>query len=329
MTKTEIAILSVLKEHQHEIIGSRQIMRGLVPLGITLTERTIRYHLKIMDEKGLSKVFGKNGRKITDKGLDELLNSNVSERLGFISSKIDSMAFKSDFDCSTQEGKVILNVSIFSSSDMPKAQKVLSRVIASEYVMSNRVLVTQEGQLVGNTVIPKGMVGLGTICSVTVNSVLLKHGIPITSKYGGVMEVSGDNGPKRFTSLISYDGCSLDPLIIFIKSGMTSVRKVMSNEPGSVLASFREIPVVCIEKTRMIQDKLHEMGIKGLLLIGSPNNELLEVPVGLDKAGVVVMGGLNTVAALHEHGIQAESYAMSELVKYSEMLPFEEAFESL
>jgi len=328
MTKTEISILSVLKERQHEIIGSRQIMRELVSFGIDLTERTIRYHLKLMDEKGLTTVFGKNGRKITDKGLDELLNSNVSEKLGFISSKIDSLAFMSDFDCSSQSGKVVMNVSMFPASDISKAKKILSKAFKSSYVMSERIVLAHEGSMIGNTLIPEGMIGLGTICSVTVNSVLLKHGIPIDSRYGGVMEVDPDNGPERFTSLISYDGCSLDPLIIFIKSTMTSVKSVLNNERGSVLASFREIPVACIKKTKEVQDKLHKLGIKGLLLIGGPNNALLEVPVGHDKAGVIVIGGLNTVAALYEHGIPVESFAMSELVEYSDLELFNDAFRS-
>ena len=329
MTKTEISILAVLREHQQEIIGSRQIMRGLVSFGITLTERTIRYHLKIMDEKGLTKVFGKNGRKITDKGLDELLNSNVSERVGFIGSKIDSLSFMSDFDCATQSGKVVLNVSMFPTSEAAGARKVLSRAFDSSYVMSDRVMVVPEGGQIGNTLIPEGMIGLGTICSVTVNSILLKNGIPIASKYGGLMEVAPEDGPVRFTSLISYDGCSLDPLIVFIKSAMTSVGRVLNREHGNVLASFREIPAACISKTRVIQDRLHEMGIKGLLLIGSPDNSLLEVPVGPDKAGVVVIGGLNTVASLYEQGIQVDSHAMSELVEYGDLEKFDEAFRSV
>lgn len=329
MTKTEIAILSTLKDHQHEIIGAKQIMHALVPHGVNLTERTIRYHLKLLDERGLSSVFGKYGRKITSKGLVELSNSNVTDKLGFISSKIDSLSFMSDFDCNTKSGKVILNVSLFSASDLPKAKKVLSKAFKSKYVMSDKVILTQEGDAIGNTVIPQRMIGLGTICSVTINSVLMKHGIPIASKYGGVMEVTPENGPTRFTSLISYDGCSLDPLIVFTKSRMTSITNVLKGEMGFVLASFREVPVTCIEKTRMIQDKLHKLGIKGLLLIGRPNNSLLEVPVGLDKAGVVLIGGLNAVAALYEYGIQSENFAMSELIEFKDLLSFEDALKAI
>lgn len=325
MTKTEIAILEILKNHQPEIVGSRQIMRGLVPYGVTLTERTVRYHLKMLDERGLTNVLGKNGRRITDRGLSELENSNVSDRLGFIGSKIETLSFMSDFDYTTQSGKVILNVSMFPVSEQAAARKILSRAFKSRYVMSNRVIIAHEGESIGNTIIPGGMLGIGTLCSVTVNAVLLKNGIPITSKYGGLMEVAPD-GPTRFTSLISYDGCSLDPLLVFIKSGMTSVSSVLGGERGLVLASFREIPVACIERAGAIQEKLNDMRIGGLLLIGAPNTSLLEVPVGLDKAGVVVIGGLNPVAALHENGMRVESFAMSELVEYGNLSTYKEAF---
>lgn len=324
MTKTEEAILTVLKRNQRDIIGSTQIMRALAPYGINLTERSIRYHLKLMDQKKLTEVFGKSGRRITDKGLSELELSNVSGKIGFISSKIESLSYMSDFDYEKQCGKVIMNISIFAKSQVREAMGVLSRAFASKYVMSRLVIIADEGQLIGSTMVPEAMVGIGTICSVTVNAVLLNCGIPISSRYGGVMEVTPD-GPARFTSLISYDGCSLDPLIVFINSGMTSVSDVLESGRGHVLASFREVPVVCIDKTRQIQEKLNSIDIGGLLLIGGPNTPLLEVPVGLDKAGVVVVGGLNPVAALYENQIQAESFAMSELVEYGDLIPYADA----
>jgi repressor of nif and glnA expression len=65
-----------------------------------------------------------------------------------------------------------------------------------------------------------------------------------------------------------------------------------------------------------------ERGIRGILLIGSPNKPLLEVPVGIDKVGIVIVGGLNPVAALEERGIPTESKAMSTLFEYSRLVPF-------
>ena len=309
-------------------MGSIQIMRELPLYGIELTERTIRYHLKMMDERGLTTVHGKSGRTITENGLAELERSNVSEKIGFIISKIESLSFLSDFDCESQQGKVVLNVSFFPEAEIEVVKKILSKAFKSDYVMSRKIVLAQEGVAIGNTVIPEGMVGVGTVCSVTVNAILLKQGIPITARYGGVMEVSPD-GPSRFTSLISYAGCSLDPLLIFIRGGMTSVKKVLKEGSGNVLASFREIPVECIDKTRAIQERLNEIGIGGLLTIGSPNSPLMEVPVSLDKAGVVVVGGLNPIAAIYEHGIKVESYAMSELFEFNELKTVKEAFDSI
>ncbi len=328
MTNTMHAILQVLQKHQHEIIGSRHIMREITRYGVDLTERTIRYHLKIMDEKHLTVVFGKNGRKITEKGLSELKNSNVSGQIGFIISKIESLSFMSDFDYESRQGKVILNVSFFPEAEVDAAKRILTRAFRSDYVMSRNIVLAQEGGAIGNTVVPEGMVGIGTVCSVTVNAILLKQGIPISARYGGVMEV-GPEGPSRFTSLISYDGCSLDPLLIFIRAGMTSVKNVLKEGTGNVLASFREIPVESVDKARSIQQRLKEIGIGGLLTIGSPNNPLLEVPVSLDKAGVVVVGGLNPIAAIYEQGIKVESYAMSELFEFNELRTVKEAFDSI
>ncbi len=58
--------------------------------------------------------------------------------------------------------------------------------------------------------------------------------------------------------------------------------------------------------------------------MGEPNKPLLEVPVGLDRFGVVVVGGLNPVAAIEESGISTESRAMSALFPYARLKTFEQ-----
>jgi repressor of nif and glnA expression len=168
------------------------------------------------------------------------------------------------------------------------------------------------------------MVGIGTVCSVTINSIFLKEGIPVASRFGGLVEVE-EEGPSRFVSLISYDGSSLDPHLVFIKSRMTSVAGAVRNGAGKVLASFREIPVVSVERAVELKEKLMAAGIGGVLDIGAPNQPLLEMPVGMDRAGMVVVGGLNPVAALEEAGIRTESAAMSVLYDFEGLLPFKEA----
>jgi repressor of nif and glnA expression len=316
-----ISILKVLEKHRDDLIGSTEISRQLRDHGVELTERTVRYHLKIMDERGLTQVFGKEGRKITEKGLEELSNAMVSDRVGFIISKIETLSYQTSFDIDAQKGGIIINVSYFPRKNLKEAMRIMKPVFNSPYVMSDRVVLAKQGERIGDVEIPGGMVGLGTVCSVTINGIFLKAGIPVVSRFGGLLQVDKD-GPSRFTALISYDGSSLDPILVFIKSGMTSVAKAAKHRPGNVLASFREIPVVSVKKALEIQEKLNAIGIGGILIVGNPNQPLFEMPVGMDKAGMVVVGGLNPIAALEEAGIPTESTAMAVLRDYSELKPF-------
>ena len=49
----------------------------------------------------------------------------------------------------------------------------------------------------------------------------MKAGIPIESRFGGVLEIR-NNKPRRFVALISYSGTSLDPSEQYIRARMTS-----------------------------------------------------------------------------------------------------------
>jgi repressor of nif and glnA expression len=322
MTKTMFAILNVLEKQTDKIVGAREISRKLKVHGVDLTERTVRYHLKILDERGFTKVFGKEGRLITQKGKVELSQALVSEKLGFIISKIESLSYLTDLDLETREGNIILNISYFPMERLKEAIQVMKPVFSSPYVMSDKVVLKKSGEKIGNSLVPEGHVGLGTICSVTINGIFLKRGIPVNSKFGGVLQINAE--PIRFTALISYEGSSLDPLEIFIRSRMTDVSGAVKNHSGKILASFRELPVVSLEKAIQLKEELRGEGIGGVLMIGNPNQPLLEMPVNVDKAGMIIVGGLNPVAALEEAGIPSISKAMSTLYSFSELVPFRE-----
>ena len=320
MNKTMLSILKILDRYPEEILGSRELSRQLKVHGIELTERTVRYHLRILDERGFTRVFGKEGRKITLRGREELALALVSERVGFIISKIENLSYLTDFEPNTMEGNIILNVSFFPEGKLKEALKVMRPIFASPYVMSDQVVLHREGERVGDIIVPEGQVGLGTVCSVTINGIFLKAGIHVISKFGGVLQI--DSEPVRFTALISYAGSSLDPLEIFIKSGMTDVIGGVKNDSGKILASFREIPVVSIDSANRLREQLREKGIGGVLLVGKPNQSLLEMPVGMDRAGMIIVGGLNPIAALEEAGIQTISKAMSTLYRFSDLTQF-------
>ena len=323
MNKTMLAILKVLDKHPDTILGSRELSRQLKLHGVELTERTVRYHLRILDERGFTKVFGKEGRMITPKGKEELSHALVSEKVGFVISKIETFSYLTNLDLESNEGDIILNVSFFPSAKLKEALRIMKPVFSSPYVMSDNVVMQKGGEKIGDIIIPEGQIGFGTVCSVTINGIFLKAGIPVISKFGGVLQVENAE-PSRFTALISYEGSSLDPLEIFIKSRMTDVRSAVKHRDGKILASFREIPVVSLEKAEELREIMKDKGIGGILLIGSPNQPLLEMPVSMDKAGVVVVGGLNPIAALEEAGIPAVSKAMSTLYRFSDLQKFKE-----
>lgn len=320
INKTLHSILSVLDKYPI-IVGSRELSKQLKQHGVELTERTVRYYLKRLDARGYTEVFGKEGRKITPRGREELSNSLVSDKVGFVISRIETLSYLTSLDMATMEGDIILNISYFPKNKFSKAMDLLKPVFASPYVMSDRVMVASNGDTINDIPVPRGMAALGTVCSVTINGIFLKAGIPVTSRFGGVVETA-DGAPKRFVSVISYDGSSLDPLEMFIKSKMTAVSKAVNGRSGRILASFREIPVVCLEKAKKLAKSMTERGIRGILMIGSPNKPLLEIPVGIDKVGVVIVGGLNPIAVLEENGIVTDSKAMSTLYDYTRLVSF-------
>ena len=322
MNKTMLAILKVLDKHSG-IIGSREISRELKFYGIDLTERTVRYHLRILDERGYTEIFGREGRKITEKGKKELKLSLVSTKVGFVISKIEALSYQTTLNLDSLEGEVILNISYFPEEYLTNALNIIKPVFSSPYIMSDRLIIARGGEMIGDVPVPKGQIGIGTVCSVTINGIYLKSGIPVTSRFGGVLEV--ENGKaKRFISLIGYEGSSLDPLEIFISSKMTDVAGAIKKRSGKILASFREIPAVCMDEAKALAKKMSDKGIKGILMIGNPNKPLMEIDVGIDKVGMVVVGGLNPIAAIHESNIPTENKAMSTLYEYSRLTKFKE-----
>ncbi len=322
MNKVMIAILKIL-DKQNSIVGSRAIARQLKLHGIDLTERTVRYHLRIMDERGYTEVFGKEGRRITDKGRQELHNALVLEKTNFVITKIETLSYLTTFNIDTLEGDVILNVSFIPQDTIDNVLKIMRPVFSSPYVMSKKFILKKAGEMIGDVTVPEGKVGIGTVCSITINGIFLKAGIPVTSRFGGVVEIV-DNKPERFLSLISYEGSSLDPHEVFIRSRMTAVSETVKKGKGRILASYREIPIVCLEQVKEISKILMKKEMGGILVIGSPNKPVLGIPPGIDRAGIVVAGGLNPIAALQESGIETESAAMSTLFPYAGLTTFKE-----
>lgn len=321
--RKEFHILKVL-DSSPQALGSRVIARNLQDMGIEMEERTVRYHLRMLDERGLTQLVNRrDGRIISEQGHEELKRALVNDKVGLAMSKIETLAFHTDFDTDTLAGSLPVNISLFPRDKFKKALRVMKPVFKASLCVSDLVAVAGEGQKIGDLTVPEGMTGLATVCSVAVNGALLKAGIPIDSKFGGVLQMR-DNAPLRFVELIHYTGSSLDPSEIFIRAGMTSVDRVRATGNGEILANFREIPAACKPLTEIITEKLRHAGIGGILLTGNVSEPVCEIPVDVNRVGVVLIGGLNPVAAAQEANIPIENYAMSALVEYKNLVKFTE-----
>ncbi len=89
-----LLILKVLNDNR-EPMGARLIARRMQDHGTVMSERTVRYHLKLMDERRLTKFVGRrDGRVIAELGIDELDDARVQDKLGFVISRIENLAFR-------------------------------------------------------------------------------------------------------------------------------------------------------------------------------------------------------------------------------------------
>jgi repressor of nif and glnA expression len=314
-----LEILNTLGE-SGETVGSRIIAKRLKDRGVELGERAVRYHLRLMDERGLTQLVSKrDGRIITELGQAELKKAMVARKVGFALSRIEMLAFRTSFDWEKRAGSLPVNISFFSRDDFKKAFKIMKPVFQAGLCVSDLVAVAGEGETIGDVVVPGGKIGLATVCSIAVNGALLKAGIPTDSKFGGILQIQNHN-PRRFVELIHYAGSSLDPTEIFIRANMTSVAKVAENGSGEILANYREIPAICRPLAAEVAAKLQDAGIGGILLMGNVSEPVCEVPIELNRIGVVLLGGMNPVAAAAESGIISESYAMSTVIDYEKLV---------
>jgi len=320
--KKQLAILSVLKECDGPGSSSR-IAEELEALGHEISERTVRFYLNKMDDAGLTKTIGKKGRQITEQGLSELETSSIIERVGFLSAKIDQLTYAMDFDLNQKTGNVVVNLSLVEPRKVLACLDMISRVFEYDYAMGHMVTLFGPGERLGHKTIPENMVGLGTVCSITVNGVLLKYGVPTNSRFGGLLELQ-DKKPTRFVEIINYDGTSIDPLEVFIRSGMTDYVGAVRSGSGRIGASFREFPAQSRDLVIDLARKLDYAGLGCMMRIGQPSQALLEIPVSEGRIGAIMVGGLNPVAILEETGVRVHLKALAGLVEFNRLFHYTE-----
>ncbi len=315
-----LCILEILQETGVPL-GARAISRELSLRGVDLNERTVRYHLLHLDGRGFTRLEGRSGRVLTERGREEVESALAVDRVGFVNSRIDDLACQADFDLGSRRGRLVINLTFFPLRQEKRAVEAMRPAFEAGLCLSRLVLRAGPGERMGGVEVPAGMAGWGTVCSVTLNSVFLRHGIPVDSSFGGLLEMSAGK-PRRFTEIISYSGSTLDPIEIFIKGKMTSVHLASTTGAGRACASFRLIPASAHETAHDLLREMKSARLGEMVMLGRPGQNLMEVPSGRNRVGMVVAGGLNPPAAAEETGVDTTSHAMATLVEYSALTPF-------
>ena len=218
-------ILRILAD-KDDVLGAKTIALGLKKKGYDLGERAVRYHMRILDEKGFTERKGYAGRKITPKGLKELEKGLIYDQVDFIFSKFENMIYNTTLDPNQAWGNVVVNTSIFR--EKKGVMDILKEVFTKGIAVSPYVRLTSEKDENDEEYFK-----LDTICGTTIDGMLRKVGIPVIPQYGGLVEVD-DYTPIRFTELIAYKKTSMTPLEAFTDREMTSVLEVVREGTGYI-----------------------------------------------------------------------------------------------
>jgi repressor of nif and glnA expression len=310
-----IEIMRVINESDKPI-GARAIADELNDRGYDIGERAVRYHLRILDERGFTRKHGYAGRTLTELGESEMSDALIGDRFGFVISQIEEMAFRTTINPKTSDGVVPVNISYFAKEDLETVIDVISYTAHSGYMISSKVRIFEEDEDL--IFLPPGKVGIATVCSVTFDGLLLKSGIPVEPSYGGLLQIE-NRKPSYFLDLISYSGTSIDPIQIFMKRKPTSVLEVIETGKGKILANVRQINLSAHDRVIEIIQQAEKMGLGGFFLPEEINGSLLGAPIEMGKFGIAIVGGINGICALEETGVRIETNPVSTVLEYKTM----------
>ncbi len=312
-----VEIMRIISESDKPV-GARLIADEMHNRGYAIGERAVRYHLRILDERGFTEKHGYIGRTITERGKKELSDALVSDRLGFIITKIEELIYRTDYDLDSGKGNVIVNISYIDKDDYDNAADVIRYAMAHGASISPKVGVLEEESDEYDIYIPEGKIALATVCSITFDGLLLKNGIPTMPAFGGLMQMENYE-PEGFVDLISYSGTSIDPIKIFLRRKSTSILKSIDTGSGYMLANMREIPASAAKRAEIVIERAKKDDIGGHICIGDSSEDVLYAPVQRGKVGIPVMVGINAVAAVEEAGIQIDTHPVSTVMEYKKM----------
>ena len=300
MIRTErkyIEILRILKEHK-DPVGAKRLSELMAERGFVLSDRAVQYYLSYLDAMGFTEKIGNQGRILTPLGLGETENALVDDRIGFIISKLERLAYRSTFDPATGTGDVAYNLSIVREEFSDQVKDAFDSVVKSGCGFFNSYRIIDRDPRV-----PPGSVGFVTLCSISMDGVFQRNGIPVRMAFGGRLEIE-QGLPKRFNDLIGYRGTTIDPLELFISAGLTSISQYTRSKSGIVLANVREVPSGAKQHVEKTIGLMNECGFLFPVMMG---NKVMNLPDNPFRMSIVAFSGLNYIGNTVENNIEIKT----------------------
>ena len=212
-----------------------------------------------------------------------------------------------DYDIETNEGNIVANISYLDRLDLDDALTIMKRTYKNlpKYMNPLFNIVDHPSD--------ESKVGIATVCSLSIDGILINNGIMSTPRYGGLLELGK---PPLFVEMISYDGSSIDPHKIFIFKNLTQISK--RKNPKKILASIKEVPYIARPECKAILDKINENGFP-IFKVGKPRELVYNAKVDNYNFGIVTGSGLNSIAAIKEKGIAIEAKAVETILPIEDM----------
>jgi repressor of nif and glnA expression len=292
-------------------MGAKRLSELMAERGFILSDRAVQYYLSYLDTMGFTEKIGNQGRVLTTEGRQETDNALVDDRIGFIISKLERLAYRSTFNPATSTGEVAYNLSIVPEESFEQTKTAFDEVVTSGcgFFSSYRVI-DQDPR------VPPGFVGFISICSITMDGVFQRNGIPVKMAFGGRLAL--ENGtPKRFNDLIGYRGTTIDPLELFISAGLTSISSFSKSGTGVALANIREVPVAAKKR---VEATISLMNTCGFVFPVTMGNQVFNLPNNPFRFSIVAFSGLNFIGNAVEHGIDIKTEIGAGNIPFSKII---------
>ncbi|WP_255171359.1 NrpR regulatory domain-containing protein [Natrononativus amylolyticus] len=241
---------------QHGPIGSIHLFELMQLHGYDIKDRTIRLLLSELDSLELTEKVPGQGRRLTAKGRAELEKGDVNTRLEQLRARIATLSSHVSYDPIDDSGVLVASAAFLSEADAEAALELIDRLETLPLGPLPVALEPSEEHEPGD-------LRLVTASSITLDGVLLAHGVDASISNSGVLEYEptedeSDDAPLtfggrilRYTDVINGEGSSIDVVSLLIEAGRSDVRSVIeTGGRGLLVGDSREFPITRFEEAR-------------------------------------------------------------------------------